>query len=138
LGLIPALKISYFNLGDRKNYAMLARHRYLKKRPRKKAKIVPQSWIKEIVRSTILNVMKIPHFGRHQEVNACVKLLLSCFHGRYMWLDRCITVDPALIHLIIGLRMQGPDPQKFYPGKTSDRSLAQRIKEAYGDVEKGK
>jgi hypothetical protein len=34
--------------------------------------------------------------------------------------------------------MQGPDPQQFYPGKTSDRSLAQRIKEAYGEVEKGK
>jgi hypothetical protein len=34
--------------------------------------------------------------------------------------------------------MQGPDPQQFYPGKTSDRSLAQRIKEDYGDVEKGK
>jgi hypothetical protein len=34
--------------------------------------------------------------------------------------------------------MQGPDPQQFYPGKTSDRSLAQCIKEDYGDVEKGK
>jgi hypothetical protein len=33
--------------------------------------------------------------------------------------------------------MQGPDPQEFYPGKTSDRALAQRIKETYGDVEKG-
>jgi hypothetical protein len=138
LGLIPALKISDFNLGDRKNYAMLAPHRYLTKMTGKKPKIVPQSWIKEIARSTILNVMKIPHFGRHQEVNACVKLLLSCYHGGYLWLDRCITVDPTLIHLITGLSMQGPDPQKFYPGKTSDRSLVQCIKEAYGDVEKGK
>jgi hypothetical protein len=32
----------------------------------------------------------------------------------------------------------GLDPQQFYPGKTSYRSLAQRIKEDYGDVEKGK
>jgi hypothetical protein len=44
----------------------------------------------------------------------------------------------TLIHLITGLSMQGPDPQQFYPGKTSDRSLAQCIKEDYGDVEKGK
>jgi hypothetical protein len=94
LGLIPALKISDFNLGDRKNYAMLAPHRYLTKTTGKKPKIVPQSWIKEIARSTILNVMKIPHFDRHQEVNACVKLLLSCYHGGYLWLDRRITVDP--------------------------------------------
>jgi hypothetical protein len=82
--------------------------------------------------------MKIPHFGRHQEVNACVKLLLSCYHGGYLWLDRRMTVDPTLIHMITGLSMQGPDPQKFYPGKVADRTLAQRIKDTYDDVEKGK
>jgi hypothetical protein len=47
-------------------------------------------------------------------------------------------MDPSLIHLIIGPSMQGSDPQKFYPGKTSDLSLAQRIKEDYGNAEKGK
>jgi len=34
--------------------------------------------------------------------------------------------------------MKGYDPQQFYPGKALDRSLAQHIKEAYGEVEKGK
>jgi hypothetical protein len=138
LGMILALKISDFNLDDRKNYAMLTPHHYLMKTTGKKPKIVPQPWIKEIAWSTILNIMKIPHFDRHQEVNACAKILLSCFHGGYLWLDRRITVDLMLIHLIIGLSMQGPDTRKFYPGKTSDRSLVQRIKEAYGNVEKGK
>jgi hypothetical protein len=33
--------------------------------------------------------------------------------------------------------MQGPDPHEYYPRKTKDRTLAQKIKEAYGDVEKG-
>jgi hypothetical protein len=33
--------------------------------------------------------------------------------------------------------MQGPDPQEFYPGKTMDHSLAQKIKDMYGNVEKG-
>jgi hypothetical protein len=64
-------------------------------------------------------------------------LLLSCYHGGYLWLNHRITVDPTLINQITGLSMQGPDPQDFYPGKTSDRALAQRIKETYGDVEKG-
>jgi hypothetical protein len=63
LGLIPALKINEFNLGDRNNYAMLALHRHLMKTIGKKLKIVSQPWIKEITRSTILNLMKIPHFG---------------------------------------------------------------------------
>jgi hypothetical protein len=82
--------------------------------------------------------MKIPHFDQHQEVNACVKLLLSCYHGGYLWLERHVTVDLVLIHLIIGLSMQRLYPHQFYPGKTSDRSLAQHIKEDYDDVEKGK
>jgi hypothetical protein len=138
LGLIPSLKISDFNLDDRKNYVMLASHRYLMKMIGKKPKIVPHLWIKEIVRSMILNTMKIPHFGRYQEVNVCITLLLLCFHGGYLWLDRRVTVDLALIHLITGLSMQGPDPHHFYLGKVADRSLVQQIKEAYGDVEKGK
>ena len=42
-----------------------------------------------------------------------------------------------LINRIMGLSMQGPDPQDFYPRKAIDRALAQRIKDTYGDVEKG-
>jgi hypothetical protein len=134
---LAALKFSDFNLGDRKVYSMLSPHKYLTKMKGKNSKIVPQSWTQNLAQSTLLNVMKIPHFGRHQEVNACIKLLLSCYHRGYLWLNRCITVDPTLINRITGLSMQGPDPQEFYPGKTSDRALAQKIKETYGDVEKG-
>jgi hypothetical protein len=43
-----------------------------------------------------------------------------------------------MIHWITGLSLKGPDPQQFYPGKTSDRSLSQHIKESYGEVEEGK
>jgi hypothetical protein len=52
-----------------------------------------------------------------------------------MWLDRRITVDPTLIHRITRLSMQGSDLQEFYPGKVANRTLAQRIKDTYGDVE---
>jgi hypothetical protein len=75
-----------------------------------------------LAQSTLLNVMKIPHFGRHQEVNACFKLLLPCYHGGYLWLDHRITVDSRLIHRITRLSMQGPDSQKLYPGKATDRT----------------
>jgi hypothetical protein len=125
LGQIMMLNISDFNLGHRKNYGMLAPHKYLTKTTGNKLKIIPQSWTMDVVRSTILNVMKIPHFGRHQEVNMCVELLMSCYHGGYLWLDRRITVDPVLIHWITGLNMEGPNPQYFYLGKAADRTLAQ-------------
>jgi hypothetical protein len=118
------LKINDFNLGDRKNFSMLAPHRYLTRMKGKKSRIIPQPWTMDLMRSTTLNMMKIPHFGRHQEVNTYVKLLLSRFHGGYLWLNRRITVDPTLIHQINGLSMQGPDLQDFYLGKVADHSLA--------------
>jgi hypothetical protein len=56
---------------------------------------------------------------------------------------RILMVEPphhsgsTLINQITGLSMQGPDPQDFYPRKTMDHALAQRIKDTYDDVEKG-
>jgi hypothetical protein len=52
-------------------------------------------------------------------------LVSRCYYhvtmAAYLWLDCHITVDPTLIHRIIGLSMQGPDPQDFYL-KVADRS----------------
>jgi hypothetical protein len=107
---IMTLNINDFNLGDCIKFSMLAPLRYLTRMKGKKLRIIPQPWTMDLAQSTILNVMKIPHFGRHQEVNACVKILLWRFHGSYLWLDRCIIVDPTPIHQIIGLSMQGPNP----------------------------
>jgi hypothetical protein len=134
---IAALKFSDFNLDDRKVYNMLAPHKYLTRTKGKNSKIILESWTMNLAQSTLLNVLKIPHFRRHQEVNACVKLLVSCYHGGYLWLNRHIIVDPTLINRITGLSMQGPDPHDFYLEKTMDRTLAQRIKDTYGYVEKG-
>jgi hypothetical protein len=67
---LAALKFSDFNLGDRKVYSTLSLHKYLTKMKSKNSKIVPQSWTQNLAQSTLLNVMKIPHFSRHQEVNA--------------------------------------------------------------------
>jgi hypothetical protein len=105
LGHILVLKNNDFNLGDRKNYAMLAPHRYLMKMTGKKPRIVSYPWINELTQSMILNVINIPHFGRHQKVNTCIKILLSCYHGAYIWLDKRITMDLVLIHLITRLSM---------------------------------
>jgi hypothetical protein len=107
---VTPLKFCDFNLGDRKVYTMLAPYKYLTRTKRKNSKIVPQQWTMNLVHSTLLNVMKIPHFDRHQEVNSCVKLLLASYHEGYLWLNHRITIDMALINRISGLGMQGPDP----------------------------
>jgi hypothetical protein len=78
---IATLKFSDFNLRYGKIYGMLAPYKYLTRTKGKNSNIISQSWTMNLAQSTLLNVMKIPHFGRHQKVNAYVKLLLSCYHG---------------------------------------------------------
>jgi hypothetical protein len=78
---VTALKFCDFNLGDHKVYSMLAPYKYLTRTKSKNSKIVLQQWTMNLTQSTLLNVMKIPHFDRHQEVNSCVKLLLASYHG---------------------------------------------------------
>jgi hypothetical protein len=134
---VTTLKFCNFNLGDCKFYNMLAPYKYLTRIKGKNSNLIPQQWMMNLTQSTLLNVMKILHFGRYQEVNACVKLLLASYHRGYLWLDHQIFVDLALINRITRLSMQGPDPHEYYPGKTIDHALAQKIKEAYGNVEKG-
>jgi hypothetical protein len=107
---------------------MLAPYKYLTRTKGKNLKIFPQQWMMNLAQSTLLNVMKILHFGRHQEMNSCVKLLLASYHGGYLWLNHRITIDPALINQITELSMQGPDPHDYYSGKTGDHALSQKIK----------
>jgi hypothetical protein len=67
---IAALKSSDFNLRDRKIYSMIAPYKYLTRKKGKNTKIIPQQWTMNLTQSTMLNVMKIPHFRRHQELGS--------------------------------------------------------------------
>jgi hypothetical protein len=102
---IAMLKFRDFNLSDRKVYIILSPHKYLTRTKGNNSKIVPQSWTHNLTQSTLFNIMKILHFGKNQEVNACVKTLLSCYHGIYLWLKHRIILDLKLINQITGLSM---------------------------------
>jgi hypothetical protein len=108
---LATLNSSDFNLGDRKAYNTLASHKYLTRTKGTNLNIIPHPWTHNLAQSTLINVMNIPHFDRHQEVNACGKLLLTCYHGGYLWFNHRITVDSTLINRITGISMHGPDPQ---------------------------
>jgi hypothetical protein len=58
-----ALKFSDFNFGDMKVYNMLTPHKYLTRTKGKNSKITPKSWNQNLAQSTLLIVMKVPHFG---------------------------------------------------------------------------
>jgi hypothetical protein len=49
---ITTLKFSDFNLGDRKNYSMLAPYKYLTRMKGKNSKIIPQPWMMNLAQST--------------------------------------------------------------------------------------
>ena len=83
----------------------------------------PQEWIKKITPSGLLNVLRIPHFGRSPEFNTIVKVLLSCVHDNYLWLDRKIDLNVDAIHIITGLSKVCVDPSTHFVGKSQDRKL---------------
>jgi hypothetical protein len=62
---VTRLKFCDFKLGDRKVYNMLAPYKHLTRTKGKNSKLIPQQWTMNLTQSTLLNVMKIPHFDRH-------------------------------------------------------------------------
>jgi hypothetical protein len=52
----------------------------------------------------------LQYFGWSQEIKTCVKMLLSCVHDGYVWLDRPVSIDTDLIMCITSLLSHGHDP----------------------------
>ena len=59
----------------------------------------------------------------HIEVNAMVRILLSCVHGGYLWLGNKVDLNVDLIHRITGLFKTGKDPKIHIIGKIKDSKL---------------
>ena len=79
--------------------------------------LTPQAWIASLQPSRLLNLLQILHFGRGNEINAIVKVLLSCMHGGHLWLDHRVDITIDLIHQITGLSKTGADPMTHFIGK---------------------
>ena len=72
----------------------------------------------------LLGLTHMPHFGHTTEANACVKELLACFHGGYLWLDTPVLVTVELISQLTRFPMKGDDPSQYFCGKDNDTILA--------------
>lgn len=83
-----------------------------------------QQWALGLETSKITNLMDIPHFGHNMKITYCVKSLLSCVHGGYLWLDPKVSIDVELIHYITRLLMDGEDPTSLFVDKHSYREVA--------------
>jgi hypothetical protein len=92
--------------------------------------------VKVLEKPGLLNLLEIPHFGRGTEVNAVVRVLLSCVHGGYLWLSNRVDLNVDLIHRITGLSKHGRDPQIQIVGKAKDTRLSQDQVQRY-DLQRG-
>ena len=85
--------------------------------------LTPQAWIASLQPSRLLNFLQTPHFGRSNEINVVIKVLLSCVHGGHLWLDRKVDITIDLIHRIMSLSKTGIDPVAHFVGKDQDKKL---------------
>jgi hypothetical protein len=60
-----------------------------------------------------------------------VKLLLSCVHGGFLWLDRPVSIDTELIERIIKFPSKWEDPSPLFIDKSKEKALAERMKDRY-------
>ena len=112
-GNTPNVKFVDYNLGNPKTYPQYRQDQYLEiqRNPRtKRDEFIPMAHAKHLERSELLNLLEIPHFGCGTEVNAVVRVLLSCIHGGYLWLSSRVDLNVDLIHRITGLSKHGNDP----------------------------
>ena len=125
-GNMHAVKFADHNLGHYKLYPHFRRDRYMtiqRNLRTKRDEFVPMAHASHLAESGLPNLLEIPHFGRGPEVNAIVRMLLSCVHGGYLWLGSPIDVFVDLIHRITGLSKTGNDPQINIDGNTKDTRL---------------
>ena len=61
----------------------------------------------------LLGLINMLHFGQLNEVNACMKKLLACFHGRYLWLYEPVEVTMELISAITKIHKDGTNPSQY-------------------------
>lgn len=130
LGQISNLKYQDYNLLDPEKFPQFQADQYMCRRIELVTNIeviAPQKWIEKLAHSGLLNLLCILHFARKPELNAVVKVLISCVHDRYLWLDRKIDVNMDIIHKITGLSKVGVDPTLHFIQKNLERKLVVKI-----------
>jgi hypothetical protein len=100
LGLISNLKYAYHDIMDEKKFSELAKSTYLKRYISTETHMIMidiQTWEIGMEKVDIQDLFEIPHFGRSIEINAYMKIFLSCMHRGYLCLNRSVSLDTDLI-----------------------------------------
>ena len=93
---------------------------------------IPHPGAQGLDKSGLLGLINMPHFGRLNKANACVKQLLACFHGGKLWLNEPIQVTVDLIANITRFPKVGEDLTQYFRGQDNDKKLSKQLKERFG------
>lgn len=139
-GQIPNLKYQDYNLLDPEKFPQFQFDRYMCRNidPVTKFEVLaPQKWIEKVAPSGLLNLLRILHFVHSLELNIVVKVLLSCVHDIYLWLDCKIDVNVDIIHRITKLIKVGTNPTSHFVGKNLDQNLAAKLMKEFKLIKGG-
>jgi hypothetical protein len=94
--------IKYFDhdVVDVTKFSDLASQNYLESRgegPSGMTLLEPTQWILGLYNTGIMNLLDVPHFGRGNHINTCVKQLLALVHDGILWMDRPVPITMDLI-----------------------------------------
>jgi hypothetical protein len=93
-------------------------------------------WAAGLARTRILGLLDLPHFGRGQYANNCIKKWMAVTHGGYLWMEKIVSIDVELVTHITGLPSRGMDLGQFLKYKTKEKPLDEEMKKKY-DTERG-
>lgn len=87
-------------------------------------------WVRGLAGSGLLNLLRMPPFGHYNITDQIVCQLLSLVHDGSLWIQDRIPIDAILIHWIIGLPMEGPDPI-LCMGKKYKQNISNKVRKDY-------
>jgi len=96
IAMIPALRYVDHDIIDEKKFLELVPNNFLKNQISSKTHMIfirPHIWDTRLQKEGILNLFDIPHFGRIQKINVCVKVLLSCVDEGYISVNNPIFIN---------------------------------------------
>jgi hypothetical protein len=135
VGGVTAIKYSDHDVVNVTKFPYLASQNYLERRGEGSSSMLvleSTQWILGIYNTGIINLLYVPHFGRSNHINACIKKLISCVHDGILWMDRTVHITVELIVGITGLPTDGEKSEKYLEEKTRAKAISDEIMDNYG------
>ena len=127
-GKIDWLKYADHDTNDRGKFPQFALGKYLHSvhYPETDTMLLEvKQWATGLEQAGLLKMLNVPLFDRSTLVTIVVKQLLALVHDGHLWIgSQHVAIDGELIHRIIGLPMEGPDPGIEFIRKHEDTKLA--------------